>query len=190
MSLPSEFGYDQYTTALYKKETKKMVPANAQDPAWIKWRADKISNFMKTLKQSIVQQKPKAILSVSPNYYDFAYKLQLQDWLGWVRQNIADEIIVQLYRPNLESFVTQLNRPEILESNKKVSTGIGIMSGQRNAAVPMSLIQAQAQAAQERGLGVTFFYFESLWEKTSEPTNTRKSGFQFLFPTAAPRRMP
>jgi len=186
-SLPSEFGYDAYTIALYTRETKKAPPANAQDPTWIKWRADKITAFMHRLHQSVSARKPKAIFSVSPNYYDFAYKLQLQDWLSWVRRNIADEIIVQVYRPDLQSFLPQLTRPEIQESQKKIPTAIGIMTGLRNRPAPMWLIQSQVRAAQERGLGVSFFYFETLWTSTAEDPALRKSGFQALFPAPSGR---
>lgn len=187
MSLPSEFGYDRHTVALYTRETKKTPPANPQDPAWLKWRADKITAFMNRLHQAVSARKPKAIFSVSPNYYDFAYKLQLQDWLTWVRRNIADELIVQVYRADLQSFLPQLTRPEIQETQKKIPTGIGIMTGLRTKPAPMNLIQAQVQAAQERGLGVAFFYYESLWEVASESPLQRKAGFQALFPTPAPR---
>ncbi len=190
MILPSEFGYDSYTTALYTKETKKAPPDNPQDPAWLKWRADRITDFMARLRQAVSTRKPKAIFSVSPNYYDFAYKLQLQDWLTWVRRGIADEIIVQVYRPNLESFLPQLSRPEIEETRKKIPTAIGIMSGQRTIPVPMALIQAQVQAARQLGLGVSFFYFESLWNQAAEPAESRKAGFQALFPAAARRSSP
>ncbi|MDX2243669.1 MAG: glycoside hydrolase family 10 protein [Leptolyngbyaceae cyanobacterium bins.302] len=186
-SLPSEFGYDSYTIALYTKETKKAPPTNAQDPAWVKWRADKITAFMNRLHQAVSARKPKAIFSVSPNYYDFAYKLQLQDWLGWVRRGIADEIIVQVYRPDVESFVPQLIRPEMQETQKKIATAVGIMTGLRNKPAPMWLIQAQVQAAQERGLGVAFFYYETLWNSTAEDPTSRKLGFQALFPTPAVR---
>uniref|UniRef100_A0A832H442 Glycoside hydrolase family 10 protein n=1 Tax=Oscillatoriales cyanobacterium SpSt-402 TaxID=2282168 RepID=A0A832H442_9CYAN len=181
-SLPSEFGYDNYTLALYTKETKKAPPANAQDPAWVKWRADKITAFMSRLHQAVSARKPKAIFSISPNYYDFAYKLQLQDWLGWVRRNIADELIVQVYRPDLESFLPQLTRPEIQETQQKIPTAIAIMTGLRNKPVPMSMIQAQTQAAQERGLGVSFFYYETLWNSAIESAIERQAGFQALFP--------
>lgn len=187
MSLPSEFGYDRYTLALYQRETKKAAPANPQDPAWLKWRADKITAFMNRLHKAVSARKPKAIFSISPNYYDFAYKLQLQDWLTWVRRNIADELIVQVYRPDIQSFVPQLARPEIQETQKKIPTAIGIMTGLRNRPAPMWLIQSQVQAAQERGLGVAFFYYESLWEQTAESALQRKAGFQALFPTPAPR---
>jgi uncharacterized lipoprotein YddW (UPF0748 family) len=187
MSLPSDFGYDPYTIGLYTRETRKTPPSNAQDPAWLKWRADKITAFMARLREAVRVRKPRAIFSVSPNYYDFAYKLQLQDWLGWVKRNIADEIIVQVYRPDLESFLPQLNRPELQETMKRIPTAIGIMSGQRTNPVSINLIQAQVLAARERGLGVAFFYFESLWNAAAEPAETRQAGFQALFPAPAPR---
>ncbi|MBE8990673.1 glycoside hydrolase family 10 protein [Nostoc sp. LEGE 12450] len=187
MSLPHEFGYDQYTVALYTKETKNAPPKNSQDAAWVKWRADKITAFMVQLNQAVKQRKPQAIFSVSPNYYDFAYKFHLQDWLSWIRQNIVDELIVQVYRPNLQSFVANISRSEIQEAQKIIPTGIGIMTGLRNNPVPMQQIKSQVRAAQERGLGVTFFYYESLWNDTLEPLNERQVGFGSLFPSPALR---
>jgi uncharacterized lipoprotein YddW (UPF0748 family) len=187
MSLPHEFGYDQYTVALYTKETKNPPPSNPQDAAWVKWRADKITAFMVQLNQAVKQRKPQAIFSVSPNYYDFAYKFHLQDWLGWMRQNIVDELIVQVYRPDLQSFVAKISRAEIQEAQKIIPTGIGIMTGLRNNPVPMQQIKSQVRAAQKRGLGVTFFYYESLWNDALEPLNERQVGFGSLFPSPALR---
>jgi len=187
MSLPRSFGYDDYTVALYTKETKKAPPANPEDPAWVKWRADKITTFMTSLHKAVKAAKPKAIISVSPNYYDFAYKLQLQDWLEWVRRGIADEVIVQLYRPDLPSFASELNRPELQESKQKIPTAVGIMSGQRTSTVPIQRIKDQVRATHQRGLGVAFFYFESLWEHTDEPVEVRKASLKALFPIPARR---
>jgi uncharacterized lipoprotein YddW (UPF0748 family) len=185
MSLPHEFGYDPYTVALYTQETNNRPPSNPQDQAWIRWRADKITAFMVQLNQAVKARKPNAIFSVSPNYYDFAYKFQLQDWLAWMRQNIVDELIVQIYRPDLQSFVNNISRAEIQESQQLIPTGIGIMTGLRNRPVPMAQIQSQVRAAQVRGLGVTFFYYETLWNSAPEPPNQRLAGFQSLFPAPA-----
>ncbi|NMG09792.1 glycoside hydrolase family 10 protein [Brasilonema sp. UFV-L1] len=187
MSLPHEFGYDKYTVALYAQETKNSPPTNPQDPAWVKWRADKITAFMVQLNQAVKARKPQAIFSVSPNYYDFAYKFQLQDWLTWVRQNIVDELIVQVYRPNLQNFVATISRPEIQEVQQMIPTGIGVMAGLRNSPVPMQQIHSQVRAARERGLGVTFFYYESLWNSAPEPVTQRQAGFQTLFSAPALR---
>ncbi|MFS0517529.1 glycoside hydrolase family 10 protein [Nostoc sp. UIC 10607] len=182
MSLPVDFGYDKYTISLYTQETGNPPPPNPQAQAWIKWRADKITAFMVDLHQTVKARKPNAIFSVSPNYYDFAYKLQLQDWLNWVRLGIVDELVMQVYRNDLESFIAQITRPEILETQKIIPTGIGIMAGLRNRPVSMPQIQSQVQAAQQRGLGSGFFYYESLWDIAPEPAAQRQSAFAALFP--------
>jgi len=185
MSLPSEFGYDKYTATLYNQETKNNPPTNSQDPAWMRWRADKITAFMVQLNQAVKARKHGAIFSVSPNYYDFAYNFHLQDWLTWVRLNIVDELIVQVYRSNQQSFIENISRPEIQQAQQMIPTGIGIMAGLRNNPVPMKQIQSQVQATQQRGLGVAFFYYESLWNYASESVTQRQAGFQTLFSAPA-----
>ncbi|PSB02928.1 glycoside hydrolase family 10 protein [Merismopedia glauca] len=187
MSLPSTFGYDNYTTALYTQETGSPPPANPQDSSWIKWRADKITQFMTQLNQAVKARKSRAIFSVSPNYYDLAYKFHLQDWLTWVRLNLVDELVMQVYRQDIDQFVAQISRPEIEEIKPKIPTAIGIMTGLRNRPVPLARIKAQALAAQRQGLGVAFFYYESLWNKSPEPIDQRQSGFLSLFPATAVR---
>ncbi len=185
MSLPYEFGYDKYTATLYNQETKNNPPTNSQDPAWMRWRADKITAFMVQLNQAVKARKHGAIFSVSPNYYDFAYNFHLQDWLTWVRLNIVDELIVQVYRSNQQSFIENISRPEIQQAQQMIPTGIGIMAGLRNNPVPMKQIQSQVQATQQRGLGVAFFYYESLWNYASESVTQRQAGFQTLFSAPA-----
>lgn len=186
MSLPHTFGYDPYTLALYTQETQK-VPLSPNDPDWVKWRADKITAFMSRLHQSVKARRPRAIFSIAPNYYDFAYKLHLQDWLTWVRQNLVDELIVQVYRPDLISFFEQLDRPEVQEAKLKIPTGIGILTGLRNNPVPMNRVQSQVQVSIAQGLGVAFFYYESLWEMSPESAQIRQDAFRSLFPSPALR---
>ncbi|MTJ47790.1 glycoside hydrolase family 10 protein [Dolichospermum sp. UHCC 0259] len=185
MSLPYEFGYDKYTVALYQQETKKTPPSDPQNPEWVNWRANKITEFMVRLNQTVKQIKPKMIFSVSPNYYNHAYKFQLQDWLNWVRLDIVDELIVQVYRENLGHFVDKLSRPEMEEVKQKIPAGIGVMAGLRTKPVSMQQIQSQVRAAQQRGLGVAFFYYESLWNTEQGGLTERLAGFKSLFPSPA-----
>ncbi len=188
MGLPIEFGYDAYTVALYQQENQgKSPPADPQNPDWVKWRADKLSDFMARLNQAVKARRPNTIFSVSPNPYEYAYKAHLQDWLGWVRRGIVDELIVQVYRADLDNFVGHITRPEIREAQQKIPTGVGILTGLRNSPVPMARIQAQVQAARDRGLGVSFFFFESLWNNTPELRSERQMQFRQMFPTAQRR---
>jgi len=225
MSLPKEFGYDDYTVNLYKKEAllkiktcqaqqktpkallKPIKPSpllkistpqppavfrncgtiptepalNPTNPQWVEWRANKITEFMVRLNKAVKQRKPRAVFSVSPNYQDFAYKEQLQDWSEWVRQGIVDELIVQVYRSNLQSFLDVINRPEIALTSQKTLTAIAILSGLRNNPAAMRQIQFQVQAVRERNLGISFFYFNSLWNYGPEPITERQAQFRGFF---------
>lgn len=185
MSLPHEFGYDPYTVAWYTQETQNNPPTNPEDPDWVGWRADKLTTFMVQLNHAVKGVKPHAIFSVSPNYYDFAYKFQLQDWLTWLRLSIIDELIMQVYRSDLQSFTAKISRPEIQEAQQIIPTGVGVMAGLRNRPVPMRQITSQVRAAQGRGLGVALFYYESLWDYGPEAVTERQTAFQTLFSTLA-----
>ncbi|OHY36246.1 glycoside hydrolase family 10 protein [Cylindrospermopsis raciborskii] len=186
-SLPHQFGYDNYTVNLYKQETGKNPPANSQDPEWVAWRANKITEFMVRLNHTIKQIKPKVIFSVSPNYYDHAYKFQLQDWLNWVRLNIVDELVMQVYRDDLESFTSKIARNEIQEVRQIIPTGIGIMAGLRTSPVPMQQITKQVRTVQREELGIVFFYYETMWNRSPETLEQRIQGFKNFFPYPAVR---
>jgi uncharacterized lipoprotein YddW (UPF0748 family) len=184
-SLPNAFGYDPFTRALYLRETGRAVPANAEDPPWVRWRADKITAFVRRLRAALKARNPSLIFSLSPNYADFAYKLQLQDWRAWVRAGLVDEVVVQLYRPDLASFTTELSRPEFQE--KRVPMAVALMAGQRLRPTDQRLLQGKVVAARQRGLGVAFFHYGPLWEATADPAG-RLQGLQDLLgpPMPAP----
>lgn len=166
-SLPIAFGYDPYTRALYQRETGRAVPSNAEDGAWVRWRADKLTAFLRQLRADLQARKPGLFLSLSPNYADFAYKRQLQDWRRWVRTGLVDEVVVQLYRPDLPSFVAELDRPEF--SDRRVPLSVALMAGQRQRPTALTLLQGSVEAARQRGLGVAFFHYAPLWEATADP---------------------
>lgn len=186
MSLPREFGYDPFTIAAWRRDTGRDVPTDPAAGDWVKWRADRLTVFLKRLARIVRERRPGAIVSVSPNYYDHAYKLQLQDWRRWVQSGVADELVIQLYRPDLESFEPHLLRPEVAESQRRIPVAIGLISGQRQRPVPIERLAAQATRARERQLGVSFFYLESL--QAQEATPSGLDALKSLFPLPAPRR--
>lgn len=186
-SLPKEFGYDSYTVNLYEEETEEKVPNNPDEANWVSWRANKITEFVRKLNQTIKAQKPQIIFSVSPNPYHTAYNNHLQDWLTWVREDLIDELIVQIYRPNLQSFYKEIIRPEIQEAKQKIPTGVGVLSGLRNRKVQMDFIEDKVLAARDNGLGVAFFFYDSLWNYAPESPQERLAKFFKLFPFTATR---
>ena len=181
-SLPNTFGYDPFTRALYLRETGRAVPSNPEDGAWVRWRADKLTAYLRRLRAAVRAKRPGVLISLSPNYADFAYKLQLQDWRTWVKEGLVDEVVVQIYRPDEQTFTAELSRPEFQPAPegtgaklaRKVPMAVAIMAGTRQRPTPLPLLAAQAQVARQRGLGVAYFHYGPLWEFTADPAGRRR----------------
>ena len=189
-SLPVEFGYDPYTVNLYRQEHEgKSPPSDYEDPEWTRWRADKLTDFMNLVFRTVKARRPDAVLSVSPNPAYFAYHYSLQDWPRWRDLGYVEELVVQVYRGSLESFRQTLRDRSIQQSNGHIPTGIGILTGLRNAPVPVSLIRQQVQTARSLGFqGISFFFYESLWQVApGETLGDRTHELRQLFAQPQPR---
>ncbi|MGB3299409.1 MAG: glycoside hydrolase family 10 protein [Phormidesmis sp.] len=195
MGLPVAYGYDPYTVSLYQKEHEgKLPPADAADPDWTRWRADKITDFMGELFTTVKTYRPRAVFSVSPNPQEFAYEYYLQDWDTWLKRGYVEELVIQLYRNDLGRFVWEMGQEATEFARTHVPTSIGVLSGLRGRSVPMSQIAEQVEAVRDRKFsGVSFFFYETLWDLSAEGTPTeRQAAFKKLFPNQAiyPRGKP
>ncbi len=181
--LPAEFGYDKFTVDLYKSEHQgKLPPQDPKNEEWINWRADKITLLMRDLFTAIKAANPKAIVSISPNPQSFAKSFFLQDWAKWERQGLVEELIIQVYRDKLETFIGELRNPAVKLASQHIPVAIGILTGVKPKPVSMQQIQAQVAAVRKQGLaGVSFFFYETLWKLTNEPVTVRKQGLKQLF---------
>jgi len=189
LGVPFDFGYDPYTVQLYQLEHNgQLPPSNPKDPEWTRWRADKITGFMGRVFREIKQRKPSLLVALSPNPQKFSYEYYLQDWSQWQRLGYVEELLVQIYRRDLPSFLSELSQPELLEAKQRIPVGIGILSGLKGSTTPMSLVQQQIQAVRDRGfVGVSFFFYETLWNLVNEPPDQRRSALRTSFLPALPR---
>lgn len=185
--LPSELGYDPYTVALYKKEHRGKAPSkNPKDPEWVRWRANKITDFMKRVFFAIKANKKDCIVSVAPNPQRFSYEYYLADWQKWERMGLVEDLVLQIYRDDLNVFVNELEYPEVKAAKKHIPVSIGILTGLKNRSVPMQQIKTQVQKTRDRKFaGVSFFFYETLWNISQEKDLDRQVGFQQLFPKPA-----
>ncbi len=183
--LPSELGYDPYTVALYKKEHRGQAPSkDPKNPEWVRWRANKITDFMKRTFTAIKASKKNCIVSVAPNPQRFSYEYYLADWQRWERMGIVEDLVLQIYRDDLKVFTQELEYPEVKAARSHIPVSIGILSGLKNRSVPIEQIKTQVQAARDRNFaGVSFFFYETLWNLSREQPQARQNGFQRLFPT-------
>lgn len=190
--LPAAFGYDPYTINLYRQEHNGQAPpSNTHDAEWTRWRANKITEFMRRLFQVVKDRRPDAVISVSPNPADTAYADTLQDWTRWRVEGYVEELIIQAYRGDIAAFRDLLRRSELQQARQHIPTGVGILSGLKDRPVPMSLIQQQVQLSREMGFaGVSFFYYDTLWNIASgENERDRTDTIRQLFaePSASNR---
>ena len=186
---PSEFGYDELTVKLYQQEHDgKLPPQNSKDQEWVRWRADKITAFVKQLFQEIKQANPKAIVSVSPNPQKFSLNSFLLDWYKWERMGLIEELIVQVYRHRYDSFIRELEQPEIIAASQHIPVGIGILSGLKGRPVLWHKIDKQVKAARQHNFaGASFFFYESLWNLATESPQRRKAALKYLFKDSVSR---
>ena len=182
--LPSEFGYDEFTVALYKQENNgKEPPSDPKDPEWLRWRADKITAFMEKLFKAIKSEKKEVIVGLSPNPQNFSYREFLADWSNWEQKGLIEELIVQIYRSDRNALMAELQDESIQKARKHIPVAIGILSGLKGRPIAMADIADQVNIVRNQGYaGVSFFFYESLWNWAPAPANERAESLKTIFP--------
>ncbi len=187
--LPAEFGYDPITVKLYQQEHQgQNPPSDPKDAEWTRWRADKITAVFARTFEAIKARKPKAIVSLSPNPQKFSYEQFLADWETWERRGLVEEMVLQIYRTDLNTFISELDQPEVQAAKQHIPVGIGILTGLKDRLMPIAQIQEQVQAVRDRNFnGVSFFYYETMWNFDTNNVARRKAAFQTMFAKAVTR---
>lgn len=165
-AMPSEGGYDGYTLQLYAQEHNGAVPPqNANDAAWMQWKAEQLSAFGKNVYQMVKALKPACTVSWAPSIYPWSKEQYLQDWPRWLKEGYADYIIPQLYRYKIadyEKILKELDELLPAAMKQKVFPGILTSLGDGYQASP-ELIDQMIQLNRKYGFkGEVFFYFETL----------------------------
>lgn len=109
-----DYGYDSVTINLYKSEHGgASPPANTSNSAWIRWRADKLNEFVSRLYDSLKAINQYLNISNAPSHYSSssytAYNNFCQDWIWWVDNNKVDNVQLQMYVSSTTTFGNYLN---------------------------------------------------------------------------------
>lgn len=128
-ALPVQLGYDSYTRQRFRQEQGVEPPADPTDPAWMEWRANKLTELVGKISTAIKQQKPAIVFSIAPNPPAFAYRTTLQDWPTWVRRGYVDEVVVQVYRPTVAEMEAIAADPQIYGLQAYVPVSLGLYAG-------------------------------------------------------------
>jgi uncharacterized lipoprotein YddW (UPF0748 family) len=112
-------GYDDYTKKIYASEHQGAAPpSDHTDPAWMRWRADKVNEFARWFTQEIRAKRPGLIVSLSPAVYPWSWENYLLDWPKWAAWRSEDAIRNMPFRspnasatkPQWDEFVPQAYR--------------------------------------------------------------------------------
>lgn len=163
-------------------------PTEPSDRAWMRWRADQLSSLWQEIHTAVKAAKPTAIVSLSPNPAPFAYETALQDWPRWVSSGWVDEAIVQIYRQDVASFEEHLREANLQRASYRIPVAIGVLSGLRPKPVAIAVVEGQTQSVRRFQLsGMSYFFYETLWNLTPEPAQQRRQGLRRLLFHPAPR---
>jgi uncharacterized lipoprotein YddW (UPF0748 family) len=167
-AMPSEGGYDSYTTQVYADEYNGVnPPLNSKDPLWIRWRSNKLNDFAKKLYGSVKKMNPACIVSWAPSIYPWSLEQYLQDWPTWLKEGYADLVIPQVYRYQFDSYAASLKAVEkqVPDSLKhKIYPGIltSLGDGYR---VDSLFFQKMISLNRTEGYnGEVLFYYETIKE--------------------------
>ncbi|MHC0443206.1 glycoside hydrolase family 10 protein [Flavobacterium sp. 3-210] len=164
-AMPSLGGYDPYTVALYKKENNGQLPPNDyKDPAWLTWRADKLTVFLGQLYKEVKAIKPKMIVSMAPSIHPWAKEEYLQDWPTWLDKGYCDYVVPQIYRKNIESYTSTLEaQVSFLKGDQKKKFFSGVLLQVSGVNPSPEFLKEMIEANRKAGVkGESFFFYEGL----------------------------
>ncbi len=179
-AMPVEGGYDSATVALYKAEhLGASPPASFNNADWMRWRADKLNEFLARVRDSVKVRGQNMILSVSPAPYYWGYNQLLQDSKSWVQMGLLDNVIPQLYQYNLSDFNYAMNTTwnDVGQYAPNVfSSGILARVGSYN--VDTTFLGQMLNASRAKGAkGECFFFYEGLRANSNRIGNYLKNNF-------------
>jgi len=143
-AMPSEGSYDNFTRDLYLSEHPQAtrLPVFPRDPAFVRWKANKLTNYLGRLYRRVKAYDPNLIVSMSPSHFDFGYNEYLQDTPRWMDSSYVDILHPQMYRYDIDSYKTLVR---MTVGSTPTSTNGYIRPRDKHKVFPGILIRAGSQ---------------------------------------------
>lgn len=171
-ALPVTAGYNCDILDYYPRNPWREHPPQPQNPAWVQWRADILTNFLFQIYQQVKAVNPNSIVSISPAVYPFCLSHLLQDPVAWLNLGIVDWLHPQLYRPTFVGYRQQLKQIcKYFEPNywSKIAPGIALKANNQN--LSSSDLAKCIELNRRSGFGgEIIFYYDGLKQYYSEST--------------------
>lgn len=107
----NDSGYSPVIVEAFRKKFRRdpmMIPAD--DPQWVQFRADYVTDFVRELKKSLstLGRKVELIACVNPEP-DLCLRDNLQDWKGWLDQGLIDGVTVMVYERDTNNIMGRVH---------------------------------------------------------------------------------
>ena len=153
-------GYDSATVELYKQEHDGEEPPQiVTNSEWMRWRADKLTDFVADFYDSLKAIRPDIPISNAPIVYSYGYENFCQDWRPWINEGYLDVVSPQVYRSSNAHYSTELSK-QMNHVTDRSKFYPGLTSIANSYLVPTNEIVAMIRTTRNRGLDghVIWFY--------------------------------
>jgi uncharacterized lipoprotein YddW (UPF0748 family) len=159
------FGYGAPSRALFQEQTGLVAPfgsslVNAN--AWDDWRRGRLTALVKEIAQRSRAARPGLQISaaVIPDP-DRAYRVDLQDWPGWLDAGILDFAVPMLYTRDERIFGYELDALAGMARSRRIWVGVGAYLF---ADDPSQAVAQLRRVTAEQDLGASIFSWDSIRE--------------------------
>lgn len=162
-------GYDSTTVAMYSAgHAGAQPPMDPSDPAWIRWRADRLVEFHRLAFQRIKRANPRIVVSNAPGHYATgdvygSYEEYLQDWRQWLKDGSVEMVQIQMYgRPaDFRTYVESAVAPLAESLRVRTTSGLVVKPG-GNAMSAAEVVELVKIARRYTPSGHSFWYYNDL----------------------------
>ncbi|MFM7206884.1 MAG: family 10 glycosylhydrolase [Planctomycetaceae bacterium] len=171
LAWPVQFGFDDYTKAVYKQETNRNLPASYSDSTFTSWRQGKTQAFFAEIAAAAKAAKPSVVVSLAPSTASFSASNYCADWTKWMAS--TDEVLPQVYRSTYSSFATDWAAQITASGTNRPELGAGLRLLGTGSATPWADLQQQIDKTRtDNALGHSIWYSEGVSNSgTSNPSN-------------------
>lgn len=189
-ALPVEGGYDSVTVAIFKAEHNNQAPPlNFRDGSWMRWRADKMNDWYKRVRDSVKFRDKNLFVDSSPNAYPWCYDEYLADSKNWFDSGTVDNLLPQFYRKDYSEYTFELNKAlsyvSFNQRNKFFSAML--VNVGYYVSTPQLMLQS-IKANRDNGVnGEVLFFYEGLKKNNNLLGDTLKATY-YAKPALVPGR--
>jgi len=161
-------GYDALTKNLYREEHEGQdPPSNTADPEWVRWRADKLSEFVALMYDSVKAVDPDIMVSNAP--LPWGYEQFAQDYAPWINDGTLDHVTPQMYTSSSSDFIWRLET-EMAKVDNDALIYPGISTVANSAVTPASELISMIENIRSRGMHghVIWYHANLLWDAQND----------------------